>query len=283
MSPIDPLALTFLRIQKHRILGQPLRRRIRQPCIGFRVRIRNCREADRNQMIEPQKKDTITVTIKKSYLYAALAVVLAFGSGLGVSWLSSRSTTPVPEDSNQSALAGGQRSVVQIGLEGRPSLGPPDARVTIVEFTDYECPFCSRHFQDTMPQLLRKYEDTIRYVILNFPISRIHPSAQHAAEAAECAHDQGKFWEYHDTLFQNQEALDVGSLKIYAENIGLDAEAFSGCLDTGAKTQLVLGHIQDGLGYGVSGTPTFFINGRILVGARQFGIFQSMIDEALSE
>ena len=229
-----------------------------------------------------RNKDTITFTIKKTHLYVALAVVLAFGSGLGVSWLFSRSETTSPQVSNQSDLQSEASSVVRIDIEGRPYLGPTDAPVTIVEFTDYECPFCRRHFQDTMPQLLREYEGSIKYVILNFPISRIHPYAQKAAEAAECAYDQNKFWEYHDVLFQNQRGLDSKSLKIHAEDVGLDTDVFGNCLDSGAKAQLVLDNLQDGEGYGVSATPTFFINGQRLIGARPFSSFQVLIDAALN-
>ena len=230
-----------------------------------------------------QSEGTVTLTIKKTHLYVALAVVIAFGSGLGVSWLFSRSATTSPQVSSQSSGQQAQQpSIVQVDIEGRPYLGPEDAPVTIVEFTDYECPFCGRHFRETMPQLLREYEDTVKYVSLNFPIATIHPFAQQAGEAAECAHDQGKFWEYHDRLFQNQEALDAGSLKIYAEEVGLGVDFFSTCLDSGAKAQLVLDDLQDGRRYGVTGTPTFFINGQRLVGAQPLSSFQTLIEAALS-
>ena len=119
-------------------------------------------------------------------------------------------------------------------------------------------------------------------MIFNFPISRIHPFAHEAGEAAECARDQGKFWEYHDLLFQNQRGLDLESLKLYADNIGLDADVFSTCLDSDAKAQLVLDDVQTGQSYGVRATPTFFINGRILVGALPFSSFQTLIDAELN-
>ena len=229
--------------------------------------------------------DSVTFTVKKTHLWVAmgLALILAFGGGLGVSWLYYRSETTSPQISTENASRQTQQaSVVQIDIDGRPYLGPEDAQVTIAEFTDYECPFCARHFRDTMPQLLREYDGDIKYVILNFPISRIHPFAQKAAEAAECAYDQNKFWEYHDVLFQNQRALDAPSLKIHAEEVGLDTDAFSACLDSGAKAPLVLDDLQDGQRYGVSATPTFFINGQRLIGARPFRSFQTLIDAALS-
>ncbi len=224
-------------------------------------------------------KDTVNFAIKKSTLNAALIVFVAFAGGFGSAWFIFGRTTPQApnQPTSQQALD------FPPELEGRPSLGPEDARVTIVEFTDYECPFCGRHFRETMPQLINEYEDTIKYVVLNFPISRIHPFAQQTGEAAECAHDQGKFWEYHDMVFQNQAALDVENLKLYAEQVGLDTVAFGTCLDSGAKTQLVLDDVQDALSYGVSGTPTFFINGQMMVGAQPFSSFQTLIDDALEK
>lgn len=172
---------------------------------------------------------------------------------------------------------------LQIDVEGRPYFGQEGARVTIVEFIDYGCPFCGGHAPETIPQLRREYEDTIRYVVFNFPISRLHPYAQQAAEAAECAYDQGKYWEYHDIFFQNQAAQGEESLKIYAVDLGLDIDVFNACLDSGAKTQVVLSDVQDGLSFGVSATPTFFVNGQIIVGALQFDGFQELIDEALGK
>lgn len=224
---------------------------------------------------------TVSLSIRKSTLNAALIVIISFGSGFGAAWFIFGKGTATPQAASQTAFQ--VPSNVELDLEGRPYLGPEDAPVTIVEFTDYECPFCTQHFRETLPQLLSEYEGTLKYVVLNFPISRIHPFAQQAGEAAECAHDQGRFWEYHDTLFQSQGALDVQSLKSYAEDLGLDTEIFNTCLDSGAKTQLVLDDIQNGLTYGVSGTPAFFINGQILVGAWPFDRFQTLIDAALRE
>lgn len=171
-----------------------------------------------------------------------------------------------------------QGSIVQIPVEGRPFQGPEDAVVTLVEFTDYHCSFCGRYFRETSPQLLSQNEGKIKYVVLNFPLSSIHP---HAWKAAECVYDQGKFWEYHDLLFENQSALGVASLKGYAADLGLDTEVFNVCLDSGAKTEQVQNDIQVGQKAGVTGTPTFSINGRLLVGAKLLNIFQAQIDAAL--
>lgn len=171
---------------------------------------------------------------------------------------------------------------MDIDVQGRPYFGPENAPVTIVEFVDYECSFCGRHARETLPELRHEYEGTMKYVIFNFPISRIHPFAHQAGQAAECAHDQGEFREYHDILFQHQQALDRESLKLYAENMGLDTTDFSNCLDSDAKGQLILDDIQAAQSYVVGATPTFFINGKILVRALPFSSFQTLIDEALS-
>ena len=229
-----------------------------------------------------KSEDTVSFAIKKSTLNAALVVVLSFAGGFGSAWfIFGRTTATPPQASSQTTFQ--QLRDFHPDLEGRPSLGSEDAPVTIVEFTDYECPFCGRHFRETLPQILGEYEGRISYVVMNFPISNIHPFAQQAAEAAECAHDQGEFWAYHDLLFQNQAALDVESLKTYAEGLGLEVEQFNTCLESGTKADLVLADFEDGVSYGVTGTPSFFINGQLLVGAYPFDQFQTLIDDVLEE
>ena len=166
-------------------------------------------------------------------------------------------------------------------IEGRPFQGPEDAPVVLVEFTDYECPFCARFFHTTAPKLLADYEGKVKYVVLNFPVAAIHPRAVKAAEAAECAADQGRFWEYHDTLFRNQRALDEESLIKHAEALGLSMPEFTSCLDSGSKREMLVQHLQAGIDAGVRGTPTFFINGQRLTGARPYNIFQRIFDSVL--
>jgi protein-disulfide isomerase len=170
-------------------------------------------------------------------------------------------------------------TTVKVSVSGRPSRGPEGAKVTVVEFTDYECPFCKRHFNETYPALIAAYEGRIRYVVRNFPLAR-HPLAPKAAEAAECAHEQGRFWEYHDVLFRT-EALDLESLKRHATGLGLDRSRFDQCLDSGAKAEVVRQDMEDGRRYGVSATPTFFINGEKLTGAKSLDVFRKMIDDRL--
>lgn len=163
-----------------------------------------------------------------------------------------------------------------------PSWGPKDASVVIVEFADFQCPFCARHAQQTLPGLKKAYGDKVRYIYRDFPISSIHPFAQKAAEAGQCAQDQGLFWEYHDLLFANQDALAVSDLKSYAKKVGADSAEFNSCLDSGKNQQEVLRDLQDGGAAGVTGTPGFLINGQLVTGAQPLEQFQKVIDQFLA-
>jgi protein-disulfide isomerase len=171
--------------------------------------------------------------------------------------------------------------LADIGADDDPARGPADAPVTIIEFSDYQCPFCKRYVEETLPLILDTYGDRVRYVFRDFPIGELHPQAAQAAQAAQCAFDQGKFWEYHDLLFGNQGALDVSSLKGYAGALGLDQAAFDRCLDSAEYAQEVQDDFEDARAHGVTGVPTFFINGRKLVGAASFASFQTIIEEEL--
>ena len=174
-------------------------------------------------------------------------------------------------------------AVVAVSVDDDPSWGPEDAPVTIVEFSDFQCPFCSRFFSQTYPQIKQEYEGQVRFVYRDFPLTSLHENAQKAAEASECANEQGKFWDYHDMLFNNQAALDVASLKGYASQLGLDSTAFDQCLDSGKYTEEVQKDYQEGVSYGVTGTPAFFINGVSLIGAQPYANFKAAIDAALQE
>ncbi len=167
-------------------------------------------------------------------------------------------------------------------LEGRPLRGPVDAQVTIIEFTDYECPFCRRYFETTYPLLLQRYGDRVNYTVRHFPVSFQHRRAHKAAQAAECAGDQDRFFEYHDVLFKNNRALDDRSLVAYAAQTGLDPNRFQTCLESGVKAEVVDEDIQAGIARGIMGTPTFLINGRIIVGAQPVETFQREIERELA-
>jgi protein-disulfide isomerase len=159
--------------------------------------------------------------------------------------------------------------------------GNPYAPVKIIAFSDYECDYC-KDAEQTINSLLSLYPDQVSFVFRDFPISGIHVYAEKAAEASECAGEQGKFWEMHDKLFENQNALTIQDLKQYAADLGLDTAAFNSCLDNGDMASEVQNDFNDGQAAGVSGTPTFFINGKMLVGAQPFDAFKAVIDAELA-
>jgi protein-disulfide isomerase len=157
--------------------------------------------------------------------------------------------------------------------------GPASAPVTVVEFSDFQCPYCSRA-QPTLRKVRETYGDKVRFVFVDFPLD-FHPLAQKAHEAAYCAEDQGKFWPMYDRLFSSEGKLDVPNLKAYATELGLDATAFGTCLDSGKHAARTETAMEEGARNGVTGTPAFFINGRMLVGAQPFESFASVIEDEL--
>ena len=173
---------------------------------------------------------------------------------------------------------------IDVSVDDDAVKGDVNALVTIVEFSDFECPFCGKYVLETYPQLIKEYVDTgkVKYVFRDFPLE-FHLEAQKAAEAAECAGEQGKFWEMHDYLFENQDYLGVDYLKGYAKDLGLDTKDFNECLDSGAMAEEIENDLLDGQSYGVSGTPAFFINGKLISGAQPFSVFKQEIEVALAE
>jgi len=170
--------------------------------------------------------------------------------------------------------------VVKVAADGRPSRGPADAPITIIEFSDYECPFCKRA-EASVEQVLKAYPDKVKLVYRDYPLP-MHPNARPASEAAACANAQGKFWEYHKKLFDNQTALGKDKLKAYAQELGLDRAKFDKCLDSSEFKAKVDQDVEAASKVGVSGTPAFFINGRMLSGAQPFEKFKEVIDEELA-
>jgi protein-disulfide isomerase len=162
--------------------------------------------------------------------------------------------------------------------------GDPNAPVTIIEFSDYECPFCAKFYAQTLPELDEKYIKTgkVKLVYRDFPLGN-HRYAQKAAEAAECAGEQGKYYEMHDKLFDNGVTGGVDEYKIFAEEIGLDTEEFNECLDNGKMESEVKKDLQDGIAAGVDGTPAFFVNGIRVSGAQPFGVFEQIIEQELAK
>ncbi|MFT3836519.1 MAG: thioredoxin domain-containing protein [Myxococcaceae bacterium] len=161
-----------------------------------------------------------------------------------------------------------------------PSRGPEGAKVTIVEFSDFQCPFCGR-VHDTVEKVMESYPGKVRLVFRQFPL-KFHEKAPLAAEAALCANEQGQFWQYHDVLFKNQQKLDEADLKAHAATIGLDGAKFADCLSTGRMKKTLEADQAAGEKAGVNGTPAFFINGTPLSGAQPVEAFKEVIDAELA-
>jgi protein-disulfide isomerase len=171
---------------------------------------------------------------------------------------------------------------VAVSTEGAPVRGVANAPVTLVMFSDFECPFCKRT-HPTVNQLLEKYAGKIKLVYRDLPLDSIHPQARRAAEAARCASAQGKFWQYYDVLFTESPKLGSEDLKRYAAQIGIDPKKFDDCLSAGTYKELVQKDADEAVSLGINGTPAFFINGRPLTGAQPYEMFARLIDEELSQ
>jgi protein-disulfide isomerase len=168
-----------------------------------------------------------------------------------------------------------------VAAEGRPALGPTAAPVTVVIFSDFQCPYC-KAFSATLKQAEQKYGDKMRVVFRQFPLTAIHPSAQKAAEASLCAAGQQKFWEMHDLIFQNQSYLNIQELKDRADRLGLDLNAFNSCLDQGKSAAVVHEDLVAGIRAGTEGTPATFVNGRFINGNVSLDELSALIDDELA-
>lgn len=172
-------------------------------------------------------------------------------------------------------------AVREVSVDDDPALGPEDAPIVIVEFSDFRCGFCGRFHNDTFPAIMEQYEGQIRFVYRDFPVV----GGEQAALAAECVHDQGEalFWDYHALLFENQQSTgSAEALTELASTLDIDADAFETCLADATHAGEIQIDVNDGLAAGVRGTPAFFINGRAVVGAQPLTVFQQIIDEELA-
>lgn len=254
-----------------------------------------------DRMIEPTNVQEETITFKRSHFYSVL-VLLAFAVGIltGVAWERYNSVRTVAANPQPTAVnnvpnnnappaagdvitAPTEPSFVRydIPIEGFPSLGPEDAPITIVEFSDYQCPFCRRFHDETYQALLDAYPGQIRFVYRNLPLTSIHPAAMPAAVASLCANDQGKYWEYHEKLFSS-ETLDEPTYIQYATDLGLDVETFTACLSGGSHDEFIQQDMDFAINLGIQSTPTFFVNGLAIVGAQPLSKFTQLIDQDLA-
>lgn len=196
----------------------------------------------------------------------------------------------LPQAAEQEAQAA-PPAFVEVDSGKLPLLGDKDAKVTIVEFSDFQCPYCKKYIDETHSQINDEYIKTgkVKFAYRHYPLS-FHPNAPKAGEASECANEQGKFWEYHDILFSNQDAWSpqeavaaVDSFTGYAGELGLDAEQFRSCLDSGKYKANVDADFAAGGAAQVDGTPTFFVNGNRIVGAVPFSDLQTLIEAELKK
>lgn len=262
--------------------------------------------------IESKNKiDIEKISIKKSTFQAlvisviAVSIVAAFFAG---SYIGLKSEELTKAELNE-AIAKLESKIVKIQQVEQPKIEPimisadddpvrgnQDAPITIVEFSDFQCPFCARFQIQTLPLILEQYVETgkVKFVYRDFPIQNSHPNAIPAAAASECAHEQDKYWEYHDALFENQAVWNkveitsaITIFKEFATELNLNQEQFDSCLDSGKYIEEIKNDLNDGRNYGITGTPGFFIgNDDIgfvkLNGAQPFEAFKSVIDSQLN-
>ena len=252
------------------------------------------------------------ISIKKSTFNGliisviGIAIIATFFAGV---YVSNFDSNQVSEEELQEAISklelkllqnqlptGQPTPIVKISADDDPVIGDPNAPISIIEFSDFQCPFCARFHIQTLPSILEEYVDQgkVKLIFRDFPIQNIHPNALPASVAAECANEQGKFKEMHDELFENQKewsgvetANAVSLFSQYALEMGLEQEVFDSCLTSGKYIEEIRNDLNDGRTYGVSGTPGFFIgNDQIgyveLKGAQPFESFKKVIDAQLN-
>jgi protein-disulfide isomerase len=241
------------------------------------------------------------ITIKKStyekmiFGMTAALIVAAFLGGILVGNMGETTVQNNAAMPGQIPTAPIPSARITVFAGDSPVLGSLSAPITMIEFSDFQCPFCGQYFTQTMPDIEKSYIDSgkVKLVFKNMPLENLHPNAKAAALAAECANEQGKFWDYHNKLFANQNNwANLGSMnatnafKQYASQIGLDTNDFNSCVDSGKYIDKVNKDSQDGESYGATGTPTFFIGNEQkgytkLVGAQPYAVFQQVLDSEL--
>jgi protein-disulfide isomerase len=235
-----------------------------------------------------------TITFKRTHFYSVL-VVLAFAIGIltgyvvwGVAPRSQPAITNNPPAAQGLVVEAPAKTQApqftryDIPFEGFPSQGPVDAPIVIVEFSDFQCPFCKRFQDETAAQLLVANPNQIRFVYHHLPLTSIHPEALPSAEALMCANEQNAFWDYHDRIFENQDKLGRELYMWIAADLNLDKVSFEECLDSGTYTDSIQQDMDFALNLGVQSTPTFFINGLAIVGAQPLEAFKQIIDLELA-
>ena len=250
--------------------------------------------------------EEVTITLRRGHMYViVMPLIFIVGIALGFlvrGWVpllttsesaAVQETTAANASTGDSSDASAQSNPVSpaetpqvirydVPIDDDPSLGPEDAEITIVEFSDYECPYCRSWHTEVYSQLLDTYGDQILFVYRDFPLESIHVNAKPAAEAANCAYEQGEFWEFHDMLFSMELGLSSEAYQEYATQLGLDIDEFQECIDSGRYQEEVQSDFEFAANLGVRSTPTFFVNGIAVVGAQPFEVFQQVIERELA-
>lgn len=226
------------------------------------------------------------ILIPIAFIFGMFAGYFIRGEGVAARTAQAeQSSATIPTAAPQQAAAGDgeNRQVVRydVPIDDDPILGSEDAPITIIEFSDYECPFCKRWHDDSFERLLETFPTEIRFVYRDFPLSNIHPNAAPAAEAANCAHEQGRFWDFHRKLFSTT-VLNTETYLDYASELGLDQAGFEECISSRRYQEEVVADLEWAINLGISSTPTFFINGIAIVGAQPFEVFYEVITKELA-
>ena len=239
---------------------------------------------------EPMQRAEETFTFKRSHFYAVITV-LAFAVGMLLGYVvwgfepagGQAQTAAQPSGPVVEAPVTEEPRFIRYDVpsQGFPSIGPADAPITIVEFSDYQCPYCRRWHQEVYEPLLAAYPGKIKLVYRNLPLTSIHPDAFAAAEAAMCAGEQDAYWPYHEKLFSS-ESLGSQVYAQYAQDLSLNMDTFDTCISDHKYQAAIQADSDFALNLGVSSTPTFFINGLAIVGAQPLDVFKQVIDKELA-
>jgi protein-disulfide isomerase len=217
---------------------------------------------------------------------AFLPLVFLLGLGVGyLVWDRSAKTTPADTDPSTTGGAAAQQTAKRYNVpvsDTDPIYGDKNAPVTVIMFSDYQCPYCRKWYSDTFKTLMAAYPGKVRFIYKDFPLSSIHPEASPAALAARCAGEQGKYWEYQDLLFTASPGLSASAYHQYASDLSLDSAKFDDCLSTKRYEKIIEADYQSAAALGIQSTPTFFINGVPILGAESIDAFKQIIDQELA-
>jgi protein-disulfide isomerase len=240
-----------------------------------KIEINKTNEIDLDQN-ESNNKEQI---IRNFPLILSIIMLISVGIGIGVGFLIWGYEPPIeiapldiPEDAQRYEFS---------YLEGTPVRGEADAPILMIEFTDFECPYCLKFNQEVYPLLTKNYKNDLQYVFIPFPLDSIHPNAMNASLASMCANDQNAFWEYRDLAFTADEGYTNEAFISYADQLNLDTDLFSTCLDEETHRELIEENIQRAIDLGVASTPTFLINGLPVMGAQPYELFAGVIEAEL--